>query len=1489
MREHTLNPVSWIKKRDQKLQEFDPKKVERAIGMAFCDERPDHIPDIRPIAEEALKNVRFDGDNVADIEAIQDSVEKSLMAAGHHDVAKAYILYRHQRDQAREIRQTPDNMAMADYIHVAKYARYREADERREIHEETVGRVEDMHIGRFPELEDQIREAMSFVYARKVLPSMRALEDSTPIITKFGWKNAGDVIKGDILYDSSGKETTVKDVVKFQDKELYRLVFSDRSEILACDEHLWIVSTLDDMKEAKSRVVTTEFIRTHLKQGDRANITIFNPKPVERQDADLPLDPYVLGHWLGDGSKLGYQIAISEEDAPFITEQYAKAGYTSKQSESSNIHSYTVHGLAKDLREINVLDNKHIPRPYLQGSIDQRIALLQGLMDSDGCITEAGRSQFTNTDLRIIEGVEEILSSLGIKYTSWMGGTKAADHHKDLYTLGFFTSLPVFRLPRKAARLRQEDSKRTIARKVHMVESAGKGNATCFHVDSSDHSFLAGRKMIVTHNSMQFAGPPALTKNERIYNCSYALVDRPRVFQEAFYLLLCGAGVGFSVQWHHVNNLPPLKTIDKTDVRHYTIPDSIEGWSDSLGELIQSYIDGYYVEFNYSLIRAEGAVVRSGGKAPGHIPLREALDNIRGVLSKAQGRQLRPIECHDMICYTAEAVLAGGIRRSSLISLFSADDGEMMRCKAPENFRPSYGKYDKGLNDQRQLSNNSAVFVRGEVDKQQFTRLMELAQSCYGEPGFFFTNHPDYGTNPCFHPDTRIATEAGLVRIKDLYSSGLPVNVIADDRATAGDDLVDGYGVSLKKATQVELTQVNADVYELKTEHGHIVKATGNHEFLTTTGRKKLEDIRARDVLLLQSGEGSFGKWGTRAEGRLLGLVAGDGTFSRRDDREATACVDLWEDDFSLLDGIEDDITQLIDSVPSNRGGRVYKAAAFRDVPNTSTVAKKRLESVRLYRWIAEQVSSPESLKTAVPDCVFQGSREAVVGYLQGLFAADGTVFKSGEGSKASVYLRLSNSELGLLRGVQKLLQNFGITSRIYEERRPAGKRLLPDGKGGKKLYECRADHELNLNRVNAARFEEVISLWGPKADKLGRLLDERGRTSRQPERYISKVRSVTYAGRSDVFCLNQPDTHIVTGNGVVTGNCGEIGLNPRITGEEYHDILEEFYDDHPFKDGEFYDDTEVLSGFSFCNLCEINVAALEGREDFLAAAKAAAFIGTLQASFNHFPYLGRVTEIIQRREALLGVGLTGMADNPRLAFDPFLQRKAAAVAVAENQRVSHIIGIRPAARVTTVKPSGTASVVLGVVGSGVHPHHARRYFRRITANPNEAPAQFFRKHNPHMVETKPNGDWSIIFPVEAPAEAVTVKEEPALDFLARVFSTYENWVRPGTVNASLSPGLSHNVSCTVTVRDSEVEDVIEEVWENRHRVAAMAFAPLTLDKTYPFAPREEVMTPEDEEKWNRLISGYRPVDWTAFHEKTDATAPQSEIACGGGGSCEIT
>jgi ribonucleoside-diphosphate reductase alpha chain len=237
------------------------------------------------------------------------------------------------------------------------------------------------------------------------------------------------------------------------------------------------------------------------------------------------------------------------------------------------------------------------------------------------------------------------------------------------------------------------------------------------------------------------------------------------------------------------------------------------------------------------------------------------------------------------------------------------------------------------------------------------------------------------------------------------------------------------------------------------------------------------------------------------------------------------------------------------------------------------------------------------------------------------------------------------------------------------------------------------------------------------------------------------------------------------------------------------------------------------------------------------------------------------------------------MADNIELSTNSKVLKHGAKVVIETNREWAKRLGINTCARGTTVKPEGTSSLWLGCLGSGVHARYARRYFRRITANSNEPAAQYFRSVNPHAVEVKPNGDWSLVFPVESPSNALTVKEESAMEFLKRVFQAYEYWVLPGTGRPDVSEGLTHNVSCTVTLKPDELKEVQDTVWNNRHRISAMSFSPYLLDKFFPFAPNEEA---HDEKRWNELISLWKPVDWTKFKEEEDNTSPVDTSACEG-------
>lgn len=601
---------------------------------------------------------------------------------------------------------------------------------------------------------------------------------------------------------------------------------------------------------------------------------------------------------------------------------------------------------------------------------------------------------------------------------------------------------------------------------------------------------VAQKRVLPSMRSLQFGGEAILKNHARLFNCSFSPVDRLEFFREYLFLLLAGTGCGFSVQRHHVELLPELpvrREEMELEVRHHTVGDTIEGWADALHLLMRSHYEGFKVECNFSQVRARGSELQtSGGKAPGHLPLKQTLLAIEAVLTGAAGRQLRPIEVYDICMFAARSVLSGGIRRSATICLFSPDDAEMMDAKTGNWFE----KYP-----QRSASNNSAVLSRSEPDDTIFRRLF-AAQKEFGEPGFYFADHPDHGCNPC--------CEIGL---------------------------------------------------------------------------------------------------------------------------------------HPVIEGPLDES-----------------------------------ETVRL--------------------------------------------------------------------------------------------------------------------------------------------------------------RALGYAG--------------------------PISAGTR------------------------------LSGWQMCNLSTINGAVIKTADDFLVACIQAAVIGTLQAAYTNIPYLGPVTRYLNERDALLGVSICGFMDNPEILFNPAVLERGARLCRATNKIIAGVIGIRPAARVTCVKPEGTASLLLGAA-SGIHPHHARHYFRRVQANRRDAVYRHFHRSNPHLTESsvyRPATDDVITFAVEAPEHAILREEIGALDFLHFVQLAQQHWVLNGEAEVTRSPGLHHNVSNTCTVKAEEWDAVADFIWNHREHFTGVALLGHDGDKRYAQAPREAVATEDDAAKWNRLK--YTPVNYTKLIENTDETALKEVAACAGG-ACELT
>ena len=561
------------------------------------------------------------------------------------------------------------------------------------------------------------------------------------------------------------------------------------------------------------------------------------------------------------------------------------------------------------------------------------------------------------------------------------------------------------------------------------------------------YKYVYDKKVLPSMRSMQFAGKPIEINNARIFNCSYLPIDDYRAFSEIMFLLLSGCGVGYSVQTHHVENLPEIRKPLKS--KRYLVGDSIEGWADAVRMLTKAYFGQTSTApiFNFRDIRAKGAsLITVGGKAPGPEPLKIALIHMQAILDrKNDGEKLTTLECHDIICHLADAVLSGGIRRAALIALFNLHDEDMLTCK--------FGNWWEN-NPQRGRANNSAVLLRNMIDKDTFLNLWKkIEASNSGEPGFLFTNDKDAGTNPCA---------------------------------------------------------------------------------------------------------------------------------------------------------------------------------------------------------------------------------------------------------------------------------------------------------------------EINLK-------------------------------------------------------ANQ-----------------------------------------------------------FCNLCEINASDIETQEEYNARAKAAAFIGTLQASYTDFHYLRDVWRKTTEKEALLGIGMTGIASG---AIFKLNMKEAAKVAVAENERIAAILGINKAARVTTVKPSGTTSLVLGT-SSGIHAWHDVFYLRRIRLGKNEALYTYLSINHPEMLEDdffKPTLQSIVSVPQRAPEGAITRKES-AMDLLERIKTINKNWIKPGHRKGANM----HNVSATVTIKQDEWDMVGEWLYENKEYFTALSFLPEDLG-TYKQAPFETIT----EEEFNEAVKSLHEVDLSKVIEMSDNTALMDQAACAGG-ACEI-
>ena len=407
----------------------------------------------------------------------------------------------------------------------------------------------------------------------------------------------------------------------------------------------------------------------------------------------------------------------------------------------------------------------------------------------------------------------------------------------------------------------------------------------------------------------------------------------------------------------------------------------------------------------------------------------------------------------------------------------------------------------------------------------------------FAEPGFILIDKVNEmnnnwwtenirATNPCVTADTRLATQFGMVRIGDLYEARVDIQATVDTRALGG-----GLGVDVREAVPAFMTSQSADVYRVVTKDGYEIKATEWHDFYTTRGKIKLKDLKPGDELLIQSGKGQFGGCGNGELGQLLGLITGDGHFTNRGKNREAAVVNLWGADRVLAESVVTTVNSLIAGYAANT--RKYRVSSVA-VPERNLVM---IRSVILARVLQQLFGFTAECKRSVPEIIWRGNEECVRGYLRGLFQSDGTVQRNDDNSHCTV--RLASSVPALLKDVQMLLANFGIVCSVCK-RREAGQRLLPDGKGGTNLYQCKADYELIIGGESRDRFMESIGFMGEDKNLKYREWKQARINKSRCEQFHSRITSIDFYGREAVFDTTQPDKNNLIFNGLVTGNCGE-------------------------------------------------------------------------------------------------------------------------------------------------------------------------------------------------------------------------------------------------------------------------------------------------------------------------------------------------------------
>lgn len=1277
---------------------------------------------------------------------------------------------------------------LSDIVIHNKYAKYLPDLKRRESWQEIVNRNAAMHIRKYPQLTNEIESIYrDFVLSKRVLPSMRSLQfggpaieinnarifncfgEETKFITSEGLRCFRDFKHGDEIIVKTHNNNWKKAVVKNYGKQkLNTLTFKkgkSKKTVRVTENHRWI---LKDGTETCDIKIGDGLFKVNW-------FDVFNYEDSTIEEKIM----WAYGYVYGDGSLIKNKNGVYQHSMVRLCghkikyfDRFTELGFknSSPKSIGSDIMIYTgtyLKTLPNIIEEPNYLIR----------------AFVRGYLDADGDTTrynldrQEGTSLFKGIqitkDSETINYIIDLLSVSGFFITGiddYTGQETNYGVRPNTKRIRGFTSFG--------------DSPNSLWYLREIEKNYNEEDVWCLEVED-DHSFILDGGLVTG-------------------NCSYVAIDDYRAFSEACFLLLSGCGVGYSVQKHHVKKLPVIKQPIKT--KKFLVEDSIMGWADAVKALCKSYFFGDKAPiFDFRDIRPKGSLlVTSGGKAPGPEPLRDMLHNIKKIFERKQvGDQLDPIECHDIVCFIAQAVLAGGVRRSATISLFNMDDQDMLSCK--------HGAWWE-LNSQRALANNSAVLVRHKITESDFMSVWDKTRdSGSGEPGIFLTHDKQLGTNPSLRRGTKVLTDTGIFNIEDLEGKKFNVKNLNGDWSPAECFL------SGKHKKLIKITLQNKFEYF----------STKDHKWPVNGIKVKTKNLKIGDELPINKNSKLFdGDLGDYDDGFLYGWVLGDGWFIEKTyNGQPQIGLIVSKKDYKV--GIGKKLEKII-----------------QDKTNCKSVFKKRIRinnNGKKSQWYEINTQSKSLInylskfglpnkKQSLSKIIFEKSTEEFrKGLIDGLFSSDGS-FSIKDHSLVFVA-----KHKNFINSIGELLGFYGLRFSLSEKNQ---KSSFPNLKDYGKTYQS---FRLKISDINS--INHFFALF--KIEKYNNLIiNVKSKYINRSLLNTYKIIKLEYTNlREDVWDISvYDDTHCFQLSHCITGNCGEVSLH----------------------------------SMQFCNLTEINGSAIRTQEDFNNAAIAAAFIGTLQAGYTDFHYLRDDWKEVTDKEALLGVGITGLANKDLLGLD---FKQAADLVLKTNANTAKKIGINKAARTTLVKPSGTSSIVLGT-SSGIHAWFAPYYIRRIRLNKDEAIYKYLKKQFPDLLEDefhKPDTVAVLSVPQKAPDNAIYRSESP-IDLLERVKKIKQDWISPGHRKGSNH----HNVSVTVSIKDDEWDTVGKWMWTNRDVYNGVSVLPYD-GGTYKQAPFEEIT----ESDYHRLFNLLKQIDLTKVKETQDETNLQGEAACAGG-ACEI-